>query len=52
MRFTASRIVIDTSRDPTSHNLWPFEILMAGALSAGITVVLAIARKLLIDRAT
>ena len=46
MAFVVLRIVIDTSRDPTSHNLWPFEILMAGALSAGLTVVLMIARKL------
>jgi hypothetical protein len=46
MAFVVLRIVIDTSRDPTSHNLWPFEILMAGALSAGITVALMIARKL------
>lgn len=28
--FVVLRIVIDTARDPTSHNLWPFEILMAG----------------------
>ena len=46
MAFVVLRIIIDTSRDPTSHNLWPFEILMAGALSAGLTVVLMIARKL------
>lgn len=46
MAFVVLRIIIDTSRDPTSHNLWPFEILMAGALSAGLTVVLMIARRL------
>jgi hypothetical protein len=34
--FVILRIVFDTSRDPTSHNLWPFEVLMfsAGALVA------------------
>ena len=46
MVFVVLRIVIDTSRDPTSHNLWPFEILMAGALSAGLTVVLMVARRI------
>lgn len=30
MGFVVLRIVIDTSRDPTSHNLWPFEIIMWG----------------------
>jgi hypothetical protein len=28
--FVVLRIVIDTARDPTSHNLWPFELLMVG----------------------
>ena len=28
--FVVLRIVIDTARDPTSHNLWPFEVLMVG----------------------
>ncbi len=27
--FVVARIVFDTRRDPTSHNLWPFEILFA-----------------------
>ena len=36
MAFVA-RIVIGVAIDPTSHNLWPFEILMAGAMSAGVT---------------
>lgn len=45
MAFVVLRIVIDTSRDPTSHNLWPFEILMAGALSAGLIIALMVARK-------
>jgi hypothetical protein len=29
-------IIVDTRRDPTSHNLWPFEIVM---LSGGGSVV-------------
>lgn len=28
----AVRIVIDTALDPTSHNLWPFEIVIASFL--------------------
>ncbi len=24
-----ARVVVETSRDPTSHNLWPFEIIIA-----------------------
>ena len=28
--FVVLRIVVDTARDPTSHNLWPFELLIAG----------------------
>ena len=30
MSFVVLRIIIDTARDPTSHNLWPFEIIMWG----------------------
>jgi len=39
--------VVDTARDPTSHNLWPFELLMWGAASVAIVGVLALARRLL-----
>ena len=24
-----ARVVVDTMRDPTSHNLWPFEVVIA-----------------------
>jgi hypothetical protein len=24
-----ARVVVDTARDPTSHNLWPFEVVIA-----------------------
>lgn len=30
MCFAVLRILIDTSRDPTSHNLWPFELATYG----------------------
>ena len=45
MAFVVLRLVFDTARDPTSHNLWPFEILMTGALSAGVIAVLGAIRK-------
>lgn len=45
MAFVILRIVVDTRRDPTSHNLWPFEILMAGAASVGAIFTLAIVRR-------
>ncbi len=28
--FVSTRIGIETARDPTSHNLWPFEFVMFG----------------------
>lgn len=42
MIFVVLRIVFDVSRDPTSHNLLPFEILMAGATSVAATLLLMI----------
>jgi NhaP-type Na+/H+ or K+/H+ antiporter len=26
------RVAVETARDPTSHNLWPFEALIAGSI--------------------
>jgi hypothetical protein len=46
MVFVALRVVVDTARDPTSHNLWPFEILQAGALSVVVMAALLVTRKL------
>ena len=46
MGFVVLRIVFGVTRDPTSHNLWPFEILQVGALSVVVMVVLVVARKL------
>lgn len=47
MAFVVLRIFIDTARDPTSHNLWPFEIVMWGGLSCGCMLLLGLAHKLL-----
>ncbi|BFU93000.1 MAG: hypothetical protein NTAFB01_41870 [Nitrospira sp.] len=46
MTFVVLRIVVDGLRDPTSHNLFPFEILMTGSLSVGMMVMLYLAHKL------
>jgi hypothetical protein len=45
MAFVIWRIMFGVARDPTSHNLWPFEILQAGVLSLVVMGVLALARK-------
>jgi hypothetical protein len=45
MGFVVVRLIIGVSVDPTSHNLWPFEILMAGLLSTVIMVVLTVAHR-------
>ena len=29
-----ARVTVDTAADPTSHNLWPFEIVLAGFVGA------------------
>lgn len=44
--FVILGIVLGTAADPTSHNLWPFEILQAGLLSVVVIGVLLAARKL------
>jgi hypothetical protein len=45
--FVVLRIIIDTARDPTSHNLWPFEIIIFGAVAVGIIGALKIARRMM-----
>lgn len=30
-----ARVMVETSRDPTSHNLWPLEIIIGGVLGLG-----------------
>jgi hypothetical protein len=36
------RVAVETNRDPTSHNLWPFEVAIVGAfgLASGLAGVL------------
>jgi hypothetical protein len=45
MAFVVGRIVVDTSRDPTSHNLWPLEIVYSGAAGFALIAVLALVRR-------
>ncbi len=47
MAFVAGRIVVDTARDPTSHNLWPFEILIAGGAGLALLAVAFVLKKAL-----
>ncbi|MGH8687098.1 MAG: hypothetical protein ACREVQ_05255 [Burkholderiales bacterium] len=46
MAFVVLRLLVGVSADPTSHNLWPFEILMTGALSVVIMIAAGVARKI------
>ena len=45
MGFVLLRIIVGTSYDPTSHNLWPFEILTSGIVALGILASLFVARR-------
>jgi hypothetical protein len=45
MAFVVGRIVVDTSRDPTSHNLWPLEIVYSGAAGLALIAVCALVRR-------
>ena len=44
MGFVVLRIMLGTAIDPTSHNLWPFEILMAGGCSVLAMAVISALR--------
>ncbi|MGH8504420.1 MAG: hypothetical protein ACRETM_00475 [Stenotrophobium sp.] len=47
MGFVVLRFLLDTALDPTSHNLWPFEMIMYGMLCVGIIGVLTLMRRLM-----
>ena len=44
--FVVLRILIGTAADPTSHNLWPFEILQVGVVALVVIAVLALVRRI------
>ncbi|MEO8031625.1 MAG: hypothetical protein ABJC74_16265 [Gemmatimonadota bacterium] len=33
------RVSVETSRDPTSHNLWPFEVVIAGLIGLAAAAI-------------
>jgi hypothetical protein len=45
MGFVVVRLIVGVCLDPTSHNLWPFEILLAGLLSTAGMGLLTLARR-------
>jgi hypothetical protein len=45
MGFVVLRLIVGVQQDPTSHNLWPFEIVMTGGLSFVVMLVLQSMRK-------
>jgi hypothetical protein len=45
MLFAVLRLLVGMTRDPTSHNLWPFEILIAGVVNVVIILILTALRK-------
>jgi hypothetical protein len=45
--FVVLRIVFGTTLDPTSHNLWPFEILYASVASLALLGAIIVVRRLL-----
>jgi hypothetical protein len=47
MGFVVMRLLWNTAIDPTSHNLWPFEMILYGLLSLGVTGLLALMRRLM-----
>jgi hypothetical protein len=44
----AVRVAVDVSTDPTSHNLWPFEIVIAGMIGLVAGLVAAAVGELLL----
>ncbi len=42
-----ARVIVDTFRDPTSHNLWPLEVVMMAVLGFGAAFAAALAGRLL-----
>jgi len=47
MLFVVLRLIVDTARDPTSHNLWPFEILQFGVVALVLIGVLKLVRRIM-----
>tara|TARA_R110002072_G_scaffold174303_3_gene329346 strand:- start:32145 stop:32441 length:297 start_codon:yes stop_codon:yes gene_type:complete len=44
LAFVVIRILVDTAMDPTSHNLWPLEIILCSVFGLAVLGVLSLAR--------
>jgi hypothetical protein len=44
MGFVVLRVMVDTAADPTSHNLWPFEVLQVGVVSLVLLGIVSLVR--------
>jgi len=44
--FVVARIVFDTRRDPTSHNLWPFEVLWSAIAALVALGIMSVAHRM------
>jgi len=42
-----ARVILETSQDPTSHNLWPLELIIASAVGLAVSLVGSLAGGLL-----
>jgi hypothetical protein len=42
-----ARVIVETSQDPTSHNLWPLELIIASAVGLAVSLVGSLAGGLL-----
>jgi hypothetical protein len=42
-----ARVIVETSQDPTSHNLWPLELIVASAVGLAVSLVGSLAAGLL-----
>lgn len=47
LAYVVTRIVVDTSNDPGSHNLWPIEIVLWSAVGLVALALMMLARRLL-----
>jgi hypothetical protein len=45
------RVQVETGRDPTSHNLWPFEVIIAGGIGL-VAAVIGVSLARLLQRMT
>lgn len=47
MGFVLVKLVVDVTRDPSSHNLWPFELIVMGFVSVCLTAGLILLKRVI-----